>query len=68
MLSEQDMTINQLMIEKKRLSRQVFEAVEAFQKKTGVGVRYVNLTSVDVHSLDEIAQQILTSVDIELSI
>ncbi|CAG8863154.1 hypothetical protein PS627_00090 [Pseudomonas fluorescens] len=62
------MTIGQVREERRLLSQQVFDAIQAFNKKTGLTVEYVQLTNVDINTHGELGRQVLTSVDIELNI
>jgi len=62
------MTIEQVREERRLLAQQVFEAVKAFNEKTGLSVEYVQLINVDINAIGEVGRQVLTDVEIELNI
>ncbi|KPY52840.1 hypothetical protein [Pseudomonas syringae] len=68
MSDKQSMTIDQVRQERRLLAQQIFEAVEAFNNKTGLTVEYVQLVNVDINTLGEVGRQVLTDVEIELNI
>lgn len=62
------MTIDQVREERRLLSQQVFDAIQAFNKRTGLTVEYVQLNNVDINTRGEVGRQFLSSVEIELNI
>jgi uncharacterized membrane protein YqiK len=68
MSDTQSMTIEQVREERRLLAQQVFDAIKAFNEKTGLTVEYVQLTNVDINTVGEVGRQVLTGVEIELNI
>lgn len=64
----ESMTIDQVREERRLLAQQVFDAIQAFNEKTGLTVEYVQLTNVDISTRGEAGRQVLTGVEIELNI
>lgn len=62
------MTIEQVHEERRLLAQQVFDAIQAFSKKTGLTVEYVQLNNVEINTRGEAGRQVLTGVEIELNI
>lgn len=68
MSDNQSMTIEQVREERRLLAQKIFEAVKAFNDKTGLTVEYVQLVNADINTLGEVGRQVLTDVEIELNI
>ena len=68
MSDPKSMTIEQIREERRLLAETIFEAVKAFNEKTGLAVEYVQITNADLTALGEVSCKVLTGVEIELSI
>lgn len=68
MNDRKSITIEQVREERRLLAQQVFEAVKAFNEKTGLAVEYIQLINVDINATGEVGRQVLTGVEIELNI
>lgn len=64
----ESMTIDQVREERRILAEQIHSAIKVFNEKTGLSVQYVNLQHADLTTLGEVSRQVLTSVEVELSI
>lgn len=64
----ESMTIDQVREERRVLADQIHGAIKAFNEKTGLDVEYVSLNYAELSTLGEVSRQVLTSVDVELSI
>ena len=62
------MTIEQIREERRLLADTIFEAVKAFNEKTGLAVEYVQITNADLTAFGGGSRKVLTGVEIELSI